>query len=612
MNKILLAGAVSALAFLGACSSDDSSSISSSDTKPSDVSDEKLSEAINNTIVAGQCKTADAATEEAVQAATDDVISTFQAVAEGNFSKAQQVSPATKATFKSIIEKHPDHCGAQLGYAVSIVSDLVNNAAVNELIDALAEYNGGEYDEYDEDDDYNYGRVMNLEASEMPTLLYKTSALAKDAKQNVLTDQVQQAAASVIASIDTAIVYMRNVASVESFNFDFYYGDRKISLDKGEFAPTLGALHLAKALLTAVASINIKLDEDFSIEQFKLGGAGLGAGESMSAEHIKASQKLVDLLSASSPFSSIYPEWKSQWKSIPALLDSAVRNVQDGLKYSIAEASIPGSQDYDLYVVGDGEDADVSVKDMQKAVDTLEHYRKYLLNTVEVDIRGVKFKVNLSNFFGITDGYQDYLPYHKFRDVSTWSEALTENMTWTDDIEESFVWTNMAQQIAKQVEEVPDDATEIYAYGYGYDSWDENESGEYSLEFDYEYPFYDYHYFTVKIDGCKFTSGDPYSTFSGTIDSRYCKTTAEGTLYAAVEDEYSLDFFTFLLFTDKNGKVTISSRELDKIDSEQGEIALREAVKKNVILPDPTFNGTLPGQTQESFWQLFFDLGDVL
>ncbi|MCF0216236.1 MAG: hypothetical protein HUK21_07155 [Fibrobacteraceae bacterium] len=606
MNKVLLAGAFSALTLLGACSSGSSSNDSSSPVSPGQISDDQLNNSIGGTIQKGQCKTADAATEAAIQNATDDVISTFQAIADGDFKQAQKVSPATKATFKSVINQHPDHCGAQLGYAVSIVSDLVNNASVKELIDRLSEDDDDEYDEYDE-----YSKVMNLQPSEMPTLLYKTSALAKDANQKVLTDQIQQAAASAIASIDTAIVYMRNVSSVESFSFDFNYDDRRISLDKGEFAPALGALHLAKAFLIAVASVNIKLDENGSYDWIELADVGLGAGETMSAEQIKANQKMIDLYSASSPFTTVYSEWQPYWKTIPSLLDSAVRNVEEGLKYSIAEASIPGSQDYDLYIVGDGEEADVSTKDMQKALDTLEHFRKAILNTAEINIRGVKFKVNLSNFFGITDGFQDYIPYIKFRDVATWSDILVENMTWTDDIEESFVWTSMAQQIAKQVEEIPNNVAGIYAYGY-HASWNNDDPGVYRMGVDYDYPDYDYYSFYVKIDGCNFASGDERYIFSGTMDSRYCKATAEGTLYAAVEDDFTYDMDPFAFFANKSGNITISVLDLQEIDDEQGELAWREAVKKNVILPDPTFNGTLPGQTQESVWQLFFDLADVL
>ena len=238
----------------------------------------------------------------------------------------------------------------------------------------------------------------------------KTSVLAKSSEQPLITDQVQSAIATgVLPAVDSAIILLRNITNTEDFSFTFTVEGKTIELDKGEFAPALGVLHFAKAYLIAAASINIDASKDKSY-QWALTLSDLNSSdfENLSTEQRAALDHVTGLLSSKSPFTTVRNGWESSWKSIPALLDTAISNVQEGLEYGIEEYNDPkNSQENDLYVVGLDEEADVSPQDLQEAIENMEMIKGFLRGPIEIDINdSLSITVNISKFFTITDGFK--------------------------------------------------------------------------------------------------------------------------------------------------------------------------------------------------------------
>ena len=166
-------------------------------------------------------------------------------------------------------------------------------------------------------------------------ILMKTIVLEKSSEQPLITDQVQSAIATgVLPAIDSAIVLLRNIANTEGFSFTFTVEGRTVELDKGEIAPALGVLYFAKAYLIAAASINIDASKDKSYQwALTLSDMNSSDFENLSTEQRAALDHVTGLLSSNSPFTTVRDGWESSWKSIPALLDTAISNVQEGLEY---------------------------------------------------------------------------------------------------------------------------------------------------------------------------------------------------------------------------------------------------------------------------------------
>jgi hypothetical protein len=109
--------------------------------------------------------------------ATNSSIGIFQALANGDFEGAKEVSAYTKSTFKTILTENPKNCGAQLGYAVTIISDLVNNKEINDLYNRVTSEEPS--------------TLLNVDPESYSKILMKTSVLAKSSEQPLITDQVQ-------------------------------------------------------------------------------------------------------------------------------------------------------------------------------------------------------------------------------------------------------------------------------------------------------------------------------------------------------------------------------------------------------------------------------------
>jgi hypothetical protein len=507
--------------------------------------------------------------------ATNSSIGIFQALANGDFEGAKEVSAYTKSTFKTILTENPKNCGAQLGYAVTIISDLVNNKEINDLYNRVTSEEPS--------------TLLNVDPESYSKILMKTSVLAKSSEQPLITDQVQSAIATgVLPAVDSAIILLRNITNTEDFSFTFTVEGKTIELDKGEFAPALGVLHFAKAYLIAAASINIDASKDKSY-QWALTLSDLNSSdfENLSTEQRAALDHVTGLLSSKSPFTTVRNGWESSWKSIPALLDTAISNVQEGLEYGIEEYNDPkNSQENDLYVVGLDEEADVSPQDLQEAIENMEMIKGFLRGPIEIDINdSLSITVNISKFFTITDGFQDFLPYYKLTDYSTWMTPPPEVMVWEEEIYWELERSAAAYEIADVVKELYN--------GDVVDLWEESDAYYvYLYTSDYEY-----NRVPVYIDGCSYTIGDVAHQLSTTS----CKDSNGTVMY----QNFNSTLPNILVFTDAAGKETLPAYKLTLPKNEDGDRWTISDMKGIIVFPDPSFNGVFPKmKTQDDIWNL--------
>ena len=509
--------------------------------------------------------------------ATNSSIGIFQALANGDFEGAKEVSAYTKSTFKTILTENPKNCGAQLGYAVTIISDLVNNKEINDLYNRVTSEEPS--------------TLLNVDPESYSKILMKTSVLAKSSEQPLITDQVQSAIATgVLPAVDSAIILLRNITNTEDFSFTFTVEGKTIELDKGEFAPALGVLHFAKAYLIAAASINIDASKDKSY-QWALTLSDLNSSdfENLSTEQRAALDHVTGLLSSKSPFTTVRNGWESSWKSIPALLDTAISNVQEGLEYGIEEYNDPkNSQENDLYVVGLDEEADVSPQDLQEAIENMEMIKGFLRGPIEIDINdSLSITVNISKFFTITDGFQDFLPYYKLTDYSTWMTPPPEVMVW----EEYLSWDHEGSAAAYEIEKA---VTSLYEGEVDY-LWEGSDAYYVDLYTSDD----EYNSVPVYISGCNYTIGD--GDVARELSTTSCKDSNGTVMY----QNFNSTLPNILVFTDAAGKETLPAYKLTLPKNEDGDRWTISDMKGIIVFPDPSFNGVFPKmKTQDDIWNL--------
>ncbi len=588
-RKILGAAfAVSAIALTGCSSSGSSSSASNSGTSPKDV-----------TITASTCATEDAATLTALAEANVTSNTLLEAFAKNGESlktdSIKNLSATAKAQYSAILAKTPTSCGAQFGYALAIIASLSNNSELNSLYAAVK--------------DEDAATLFNVNTESYSTTLMKTAALAKSSN-TLVTERVQNlVATNVLPALDSAISLMQNVVK-NNYTFTFAPKDNTIKLDNAQFAPALGAMFFAKAAFTIIAGIDLDASKDNSYEWvMATSDMNMLDFDSLSAEQKAAIDQATGLLSANSPFTTVRSAWKTQWTSIPAMLDSAAAEVEAGLETSYTKYSKGTSQDYAPYVVGNGEDADISPEDLLTAIDTIKSIRKYITGTVTVQIKDIAMDVNLSKFFTITDGFQDLLPYHKITDKSTWSTIPEDEAFWSSNISEGEPIA-IAKEFAKAYTEIGNfdmhsvEYINLYATDYASTTdinaditTDKGERIEMGIDTDD-----DYIYTVLYLNGCSYYFTDD-TTKTYTLSAGVCKDSSGVTYYK----QYTNVNLDILVFTDKSGNETIHSYKLLNGKADGSDWTAAE-LASYVIFPDPTFNGVFPGMTQTQLWNVIFAL----
>lgn len=578
-KKFALAAA-SSMAFLIGCGDDSSS------TSVEQIPDPGASVPVTPVFSVTSCEeVTDKAVINKLSSAKANIADAFQAIAEGDFKHAQTVSGSNKAIFKEVLVQYPGNCEAQLGYAVSIITDLVNNKDIKALIDTIS----------------NKQDLMDIGIDDATSILVNGDGTK-------FTSQIQKAVASAIPSVDSAIIYMTNIVGDENFVCSYTYEEKTYELDRGEFAPALASLYVAKSILTMAASLNIDFSDNGKYDWIDTLDQYDNYYDNKGYKHI------ISLMDPSSMFSTVYDDWKGRYQNIPSLLDTAISYVQIGLQYGIDESKkgLEG-QSHDLYIVGDDEFSDVSPRDLAKAIDSLEHYRAALHDGVDITFENGKvLKVNLAKFFNITDGFQDYFPYHVFNESSEWSTPV-EGFFWTDNLygHESYAEEYIETETCKKFMAIVPYTNLIECFSGYYDisenrmsiyfnAWDEEEENNIYLSYD------------LSINNCvaEFTES-PYSdetsidfssmTKAITLPSTLCKVEKGASVFATAYDEVTPNF---LYFTDKSGKKTITIQGLanGKVTDNGWKPYTINDFKKFIFFPDPTFGGVFPGMTNDLLW----------
>ncbi|MBR4681138.1 MAG: hypothetical protein IKP03_08555 [Fibrobacter sp.] len=579
-NKLFVC-AFGAMSLLAGCGSS-----GSNDDKPSSpAADTPDTPSFN---VSGCQEMTDANAQAQLESAKANIVDILQSLGEGDFHNAQVISAQTKATFKSVLDKYPASCEAQLGYALGIVTDLVNNKEIKGFIDTVS----------------NKNDLVDMNVNDYNRLL-----MTADGK--LLTSVAQTAMAEAIPSLDSAIIYMRNIVNNKDFTCKYTYKDRTFELDRGEFAPALAGLFVAKAALTLGASMNIDFSENGNYDWMN------DLENYNEFETSKVSMRQVEsLLSKKSSFTTIYDSWKSSYKNIPNLLDSAISYVELGLQYGIEESKLgTATQTNDPYIVGDGEMSDVSVKDFQKAIDSLEYYRQGLRTGVEVTLpQGSKITINVAKFFEITDGFQEYLPYHHVNDPSVWFKP-DQGYGWADILTgkayaEHEIGVSIMSELSKTMT-----LTGFHAWVSSYYSWyyeDVPAVPEVCMDIEDANDYY-YNCYTATVNNCTVTFTITEDSYRSNdlefvpspvkLSSEVCKVENGVSKFATAYQYQSENYF---YFTDASGKKTVSLQGLDNGYLEGNVIKDYSArdLSKLIYFPDFTFGGVFPGMTAEKFWNI--------
>ena len=574
-----------ALSFLAGCSEETPNGPFTQATTPTTPTFTAYScEAVTDPSVAAQLETA-----------KSNITDILKELDRGNLKNAQAVSASTKSTFKAVLDKFPGNCEAQLGYALSIITDLMNNTKIKSFIDTV---------------------TNKVDLADMGVEDFNKLLVAGDGKH--LTSMGQEAMATAISSVDSAIIYLKNIVGDDKFVCNYTLDDRTFELDRGEFAPTLAAMYVAKAALTFGASINIDISDNGKYDW-------MNDVDQNDGHTPTVAKQIASFMDKGSSFSTVYDSWKQRYTNIPNLLDSAIQYVEVGLQYGIEESKTGLlTQANDLYVVGDDEMSDVSAKDFQKAIDSLEHYRKALHTGVTVTLpAGSKVTVNIAKFFQITDGWQDYLPYHKLYDYSEWYTPV-DGFYWTTQLYgDSHAEYEINEAVRKQIAK---SANLDYFYGYLYS----NRSyvagtAEYCADVEIYGSGYSYKCFYVTANGCTLTFEDDDDYYGDrtvvttpapiTLSPSICQVQNGVPLFATAYDDFVENVF---YFTDAMGNKTISIQGLvnGKVDEFRLADALQnnrrvdpvdytlDDMKKLIFFPDITFGGVLPGMTTDQFWEI--------
>jgi len=538
----------------------------------------------------------DAATASELEAAKSNIKDILKQLDRGNFKNAQTVSAKTKNSFKAVLDKYPGNCEAQLGYALSIITDLMNNAKINSFVNTVND---------------------KVDLADMGVEDFNQLLIASDGK--LLTSMAQEAMAEAIPSLDSAIIYMKNIVGDDKFVCHYSIDNKTLELDRGEFAPALAAMYVIKAALTFGASLNIDVSANGKYDW--MNDADKKDGHSQTVAN-----QITALMSKGSSFSTVYEAWKPRYTDIPNLLDSAIQFVQVGLQYGIEESKTGSlTQMNDPYIVGNDEMSDVSAADFQKAIDSLETYRQALHTGVTITLpAGSKVTVNIAKFFQITDGWQDYLPYHKINDYSEWYTPV-EGFYWSPILYgDSHAEFEINEAVRSQIEKT---VNIDYFYGRLYsNSRYETGTADYCADVELPNERYLYKCFKVKAKGCTIEfDADEYDYYGDktiiatpapiTLNSAICQVQNGAPLFATAYDDFVENVF---YFTDAAGNKTISIQGLK--NGKVSESALAEAKQLNrrvnsedytlddmknlIIFPDITFGGMLPGMTTDQFWEI--------
>ena len=331
---------------------------------------------------------------EALDVTNEKAIDLFEAFSKNDFDKGKALSAEVKAAYKKILNKAPKNCNAQLGYAVASIVDLSNNSTLKSL-----------YDDYD-----SWFKNNSIESLEdftgMITDLSRNKSFTKTAQEALEKE--------VVPAVDSAITYMQYIMAQGDYFLQLKDDGGIAEMDNSEFGIALGGLFATKAALTIATSMNLEIDDNGSYNWINnLDGLSVG-NEEPSAKQKAGLVKIVNLIGAKGTFTTIYSDKQKAWKNVPNLVDSALTAIRAAFQYSLDESKVKGSQDNDIYVVGKGADADISISEIKDAIAGLDKGLEATRGPYEVEFKGKTIKVNARKYFENVKGTEPFLPYYTF------------------------------------------------------------------------------------------------------------------------------------------------------------------------------------------------------
>ncbi len=319
----------------------------------------------------------------------------------------------------------PNHCGALFGKAIVTAYSIAQDHAFDSLVN--------EAEHTDAPVGYALGNLGAQTTDAAPALLEMRRNLAA-APKSLLTHAQEVSETVLLPKIDSAIKSLETVVAHPAFRFAITKGSEGWRLDRGEAAPLLATLKIAKAMIILVAGYEWRLesDEDYPFLSV-LRQIHKDDLDSLTPEQKDALDHYTGLLHRGSSFTRIRPGWAARTASIPDLLIQAVDHVEAGLQYGITEAETKVDQSKDPYRVGTDETADVDPADVQNAIKRIDLAKKYLSGEVPMTYaKGqATLRINFRKLFQI-DGLQGLLPYFSFYPYPEWNDSLPADAAHPD------------------------------------------------------------------------------------------------------------------------------------------------------------------------------------
>lgn len=326
------------------------------------------------------------------------------------------------AYYSQALAVAPNHCGALFGKAIVTAYSVAQDHAFDSLVNNVENTDAG---------GYALGKLSAANAG--PALLDLRRGLAT-APKSVLTQAQEVSENLLLPKIDSAIKSLEIVVAHPGFRFAITRGSEGWRLDRGEAAPLLAALKIAKAMIILVAGYEWRLesDEDYPFLSV-LRNIHEKDMDSLTPEQKDALDHYTGLLHRGSSFTRIRPGWAARTASIPDLIIQAVDHVEAGLQYGITQAQTNLDQSKDPYRVGTDETADIDPADLQKAINRIDLTKKYLSGEVPMTYAKGKatLRINFRKLFQV-DGLQGLLPYYSFYPYPEWNDSLPADATHPD------------------------------------------------------------------------------------------------------------------------------------------------------------------------------------
>jgi hypothetical protein len=306
----------------------------------------------------------------------------------------------------------PNHCGALFGKAIVTAYSVIGEPTLDSLV---KEAEGSTLDGQPV-----FGKRSAENAG--PALLKVRSGLA-GVDKSLLTLAQEVGERILLPKLDSSIAGLEKVVKNSDFRFSVSNREDTWTVDRGEVAPLLATLKIAKALVILIVGYEwrTEIDEDYPYFAI-LRDLKESDLDSPTPDQKTALDHYTGLLSRGSTFTHIRAGWEARTASIPSLLNEAVGHVQAGLEYGILQQEKGLDQSKDPYRVGTDEKSDIDPADLRDAITRLERIKKYLTGQVLLTWSRDQdsLRVNFPKVFQV-NGFQGLLPYFRFYPYSEWN-----------------------------------------------------------------------------------------------------------------------------------------------------------------------------------------------